>query len=69
MNIKTMLVGVYLCWATIACVAQDSYSEDFDYFVNSRNRMRFISFFNPAENDTNLEFDGKGYGDGSLFGR
>ncbi len=41
----------------------------FDYFVNSRNKMRLISFLNPTDNDTNLEFDGNGFGDGSPFGR
>ncbi len=41
----------------------------FDYAVESRYRMRMISFFNPVENDTNLEFNGKGHGDGTLFGR
>lgn len=41
----------------------------FDYFVSSRTSMRLITFFNPVENDTNLEFDGKGFGDGTLFGR
>ena len=41
----------------------------FDYFVASRFSMRLITFLNPVENDTNLEFDGKGFGDGSLFGR
>jgi len=41
----------------------------FDYFVAARDKIRLITFFNPEENDTNLEFDGVGYGDGSLFGR
>lgn len=41
----------------------------FDYFVASKSSMRLITFLNPVENDTNLEFDGKGFGDGTLFGR
>ena len=40
----------------------------FDYFVQSRNKMRLSTMFNPIENDTNLEFDGNGWDD-SLFGR
>ena len=41
----------------------------FDYFVEARDRLRVSYFLNPVENDTNLEFDGKGFGDGALFGR
>lgn len=40
----------------------------FDYFVQSRNKMRLSTMFNPVENDTNLEFDGNGWDD-VLFGR
>ena len=40
----------------------------FDYFVQSRNTMRLSTMFNPIENDTNLEFNGKGWDD-VLFGR
>ena len=41
----------------------------FDYYVASRFEIRLITFTNPLENDTNLEFDGRGYGEGYLFGR
>lgn len=40
----------------------------FDYYVQSKNKMRLSTMFNPVENDTNLEFDGNGWDD-ALFGR
>jgi hypothetical protein len=34
-----------------------------DYFVMERDKLRLVYYFNPKANDTNLEFDGKGWGE------
>lgn len=34
-----------------------------DYFVMARDKLRLVYYFNPVVNDTNLEFDGKGWGE------
>jgi len=34
-----------------------------DYYVMARNKLRLIYYFNPNINDTNLEFDGRSWGE------